>query len=412
MMEEKALQTYLKTRATHSSSAIRSEGLLSLLAKQDNILSYDDDGAAHITIDGILTPNGPDIIDRLYGVEGTSYKGIITSLQEADAEMDNPKTPIYMHVNSPGGMVFGAEATAATVVSVAGHRPVVAINEGLMASAALWISSGATRIESRGRSTLTGSVGAIMTTVEYDIDGINIYNFVNPESPHKAPDPSTEEGAQVFVDMVSSMYAVFRDDLVAGRAGRTTIEKVESLKGAVVTANEAIKVGLMDGITGGAVKDNTPAIAAGNEDGSVEVSAQDRDREEIMNLSEFLKENPAAKSEMDALISQARSEGEQAARESHANTVAKLKPIMDGEYPERVKTACADAVAGTRSVESVFDLVAIFDEIKAQKEGADSDAEQEDMPDTPASGPEVKTKADESMARDAEWNKTIMGLLG
>jgi hypothetical protein len=268
------------------------------------------------------------------------------------------------------------------------------------------------KIESRGRSTLTGSVGAIMTTVEYDIDGINIYNFVNPESPHKAPDPSTEEGAQVFVDMVSSMYRVFRDDLVSGRAGRTTVDKVESLKGAVVTADEAIKVGLIDGITGGAVTNNTPAIAAGNEDGSVEVSAQDRDREDIMNLSEFLKENPAAKSEMDALISQARSEGEQAARESHANTVAKLKPFMDGDYPERVKTACADAVVGTRSVESVLDLVAIFDEIKAQKEGADSDAEQDEIPDTPASGPEVKTKSDYDASRDAEWNKTIIGLLG
>jgi len=411
-MEEITLRTYLKTRAQISSAGIHAESLLPLLAKDEDILSYDDDGAAHISVEGILTPNGPDAIDRLFGAEGTSYKKIITSLLEADAEMEDVRKPIYMHVNSPGGMVFGAEATAATVASIAGHRPIVAINEGLMASAALWISSGATRIESRGRSTLTGSVGAIITTVEYDIDGINVYNFVNPESPNKAPDPSTEEGAQVYVDMVSSIYSVFRDDLVNGRAGRTTIDKIESLKGSVVTADDAIRVGLMDGITGGAVKDNTPAIAAGIEDGSAEVSAQDRDREDIMNLSEFLKENPAAKTEMDALISQARSEGEQAARESHANTVAKLKPFMDGSYPERVKTACADAISGSRSVESVLDLVAIFDEIKAQKEGADSDVEQDEMPDTPASGPELKRDADQAAARDAEWNKSIISLLG
>ena len=84
---------------------------------------------------------------------------------------------------------------------------------------------------------------------------------------------------------------------------------------------------------------------------------------------------------------------------------------MDGEYPERVKTACADAISGTRSVESVLDLVAIFDEIKAAHQGKASDDEQDEMPETPSAGPEVKPKADDAMKRDAEWNKAINGLL-
>ena len=409
-MEEIPLRTYLTNRAKITGTEFQaSNGLLSLLKPGKNILSFADDGSAHIDIEGVLTPNGPDAIDKLFGATGTSYKQVMSSLYDADEAMDDADTPIILHVNSPGGTVNGAEATAALVSDIASRRPVYAINEGVMASAALWISSGATEIATRGRSPLTGSAGALATVVQYNSDDLKIYNFTNPQSPNKVPDPSTDEGAQVYVDRVSAIYSVFRDDLIAGRNGRTTVEKVEGLKGAVVTAKGAIEVGLVDRIIDNDTDLYTPAAVAGNKDGN---AVRAWDREEKMNLSELLKEHPEAKAELEAQISQARSEGEKAAADRHAETVAKLKPFMDGEYPERVKTACADAISGTRSVESVLDLVAIFDEIKATHQGKASDDEQDEMPETPSAGPEVKPKADEAVKRDAEWNKAINGLLG
>jgi hypothetical protein len=63
-------------------------------------------------------------------------------------------------------------------------------------------------------------------------------------------------------------------------------------------------------------------------------------------------------------------------------------------------------------VESVLDLVAVFDELKANYQSKESDAELSDIPDTPSAGPNVEPKEDESAKRDAEWNKAIKGLLG
>ncbi len=408
MMEETSLRTYLTNRY-RTDIDLRADSFISAMSMASDILTRDEGGYAHIHIEGVLTPDGPDPIDVFFGAKGTSYKKIIASLYEADES--SPKgDPIFLHVDSPGGMVRGAEATASAVADVASRRPVISVNQGVMASAALWAASPSTEIVSLGRSTLTGSIGAVATVVEYKSGSIRIHNFVNPESPDKVADPATDEGAKVFQDRVSSIYSIFRADLIAGRSGRTTVEKVESLRGNAVTAAEAMKVGLIDRVVGAGDSLYTPASMAGNEDGSV--SAEARDREEKMNLSEFLKEHPEAQAELEARISQARSEGENEARERHASIVAKLKPIMEGNYPERVKTACADAISGTRSVDSVLDLVAIFDEIRASHEGEISDEEQEDMPDTPASGPESKSGSDEAMKRDSEWNEAIKRLLG
>lgn len=409
MMEETRLHEYLHARARINISDISGFGGLEELLAPKPVLSWDDTGAPHLAIEGILSPEGPDLIDRIMGENGTSYKDIIEALYEADAEL-KPGKPIFAHFNTPGGLTRGAEATYAAFEEVSSRRPVVAINEGLLASAGLWLAAGATEIRSAGRSTLTGSVGALQTVVKKDSPEIKVYNFTNPESPNKAPDPATKEGAQVFVDRVQSIYNVFRDDLLKGRKGRATKASVEALKGAVVAAEEAIQAGLIDTIIGFGVKeDNTPAARAGELVGVPDL--QGKDREENMILSEYLKAYPSAKVEIDALVSQARSEGDQAARTRQAEVVAKLKPIMEADYPQRVKTVCADAIAGTRSVDEVLDLVAIFDEIKAKDASARAKEEEDTLPETPASPPKAKTEAEELAARDAEWNKLIVDQL-
>ena len=411
MLDEVTLGAYLTARARVNPGEVTAGSILSGATSVKEIMSYDSDGKAHIAIDGVLSQNGPDIIDMIIGQDGTGYRQIVSSLLKAHGDYldaNDTDSPIFLHVNSPGGLVSGAEVTAAAVRRVADKRPVYAINEGTMASAALWVSSGATDILSNGRSTQTGSVGAIASVLEHDNDKLKLWTFVNPESPDKIPDPSTEDGAQVFIDRASSIYSIFRDDLIAGRRGRTTVKSIESLRGAVVTADRAKEAGLIDGIIKAGESFITPAEA-----GKVGIAASAaEDREENMNLSELLQEHPEVKAELDTLISQARAEGDKAAVDRQSAIVAQLKPIMDAGYPERVKTACADAIVGTRSIDSVLDLVSLFDEIRAVEDGRRSDEEQEDMPDTPSSGPEIKAKADDSLRRDAEWNEAIKGLLG
>lgn len=409
MMEESLLRTYLTNRQKFDASILASADITQFASGDTDILAYSGEHA-NISVQGILTPDGPDLIDRIVGNKGTSYKAIISALYEADEELDSKDSAIFLQVNSPGGDINGAEATAAAVADVASRRPVIAVNGGIMASAALWISSGAHHIMSNGRSTLTGSIGAIATVVDHTGGDIKIHNFVNPESPNKAPDPSTDEGAQAYIDMVSGIYSIFRDDLISGRNGRTDVKRIESLRGAVVTAEKAMEVGLIDSIVNQGPHNLYTLAKGAGEDGSV--SAETQRTEEEMNLKDLLKEHPEAKAELDAQVLQARSEGEKAAMDRQAKLVAQLKPFMDGQYPERVKTACADAISGIRSVDSVLDLIAIFDEIKASADAKNSDEEQEVMPETPSAGPEIKTRVDDAVSRDAQWNESIKALLG
>lgn len=412
MMELAALQEYLTSRTKIDLSDIKVDaGILEKLGMSSDVLTYGEDGAAHIRMEGPLTPNGPDLLDVIMGVGGTSYKSVIEAVQKAEARFadeEDAATPIYLHVNSPGGLVSGAEATAAAVASAAAKRPLIAINEGALASAALWVASGATEIRSAGRSTWTGSVGAVMTVEKPDTGELKVFDFVNPESVDKVPDPETDAGAAVYEERVRAMYTIFRDDLLAGRGDRTTKEKVEALKGTVVTAPDAIKAGLIDSIIGNAVDiERTPVAIAGNMDG---VSGDsETGREENMNLKECLAKYPALKAEIDALALQARSEGKAEALTEQSEIVAKLKPFMEGDtYPKRVQVACAGAIAGTRSVDSVLDLVAIFDEIKGQEEAEASAEEEEEIPGVPSATPVENAPK----AADDGWNDSIKALMG
>lgn len=412
MMERTALREYLTNRAKIEVSSVDCNAdMLAAIRAASEILTYDSDGAAHITINGALSAEGPDIIDILFGAGGTSYKAIISALEAASARFDEEgdvTTPIYLHVSSPGGTIDMAEATAAAVSAASAVRPVIAINEGMVASAALWIASGASEIRSSARSTWTGSVGAVLTVTKPDSTGIQVFDFVNPESPDKAPNPETPEGAEVFIDRVKAVYGIFLEDLIKGRAGKTSVEAVESLKGRVVTAQDAIKIGLIDRIIGNAVDINrTPVAITGKMDG-VSDNAE-TGREENMKLAEYLEKHPAAKAELDALASEAREEGAAEARTAQAEMVAKLKPFMEGNaYPKRVQVACADALAGKRSVTSVLDLVALFDEIKGSNEANESDQEGEELGDTPPMSPgDLQPKAE-----DDGWNNSIKSLLG
>lgn len=412
MMELASLQEYLTSRAKIDFAEIEAnDGLLALLGKASDILTYGDDGSAHIQMTGPLTPDGPDIIDIILGAGGTSYKGIISSLQEAEAKFEDVKdatTPTFIHSNSPGGLVSGAEATSVAVTAYASKRPLIVINEGVLASAALWVACGATEICSAGRSTWTGSIGAVMTVTKPDTGELKVFNFVNPESKAKIPDPEDDAGAKVYEERVRAMYCIFREDFLAGRRGKATQAGIEGLNGTVVTAPDAITVGLIDSIIGNAVDiDNRSAAIVGQMDG---VSANaETGREETMNLAEYLAKYPAAKAEVDALTVQAGIDGMKDAVSAQALIVAKLKPFMESDaYPKRVQAACVEAIAGERNVTSVLDLVALFEQIKGEETASLSEEELANLPETPAAPPEDNAP----VAEDEGWNDNIKSLLG
>jgi signal peptide peptidase SppA len=149
----------------------------------------------------------------------TSYEGIKAQL---DAALADPKvTAIVLDVHSPGGEVIGAFELGDAVRAAAVVKPVVAVANGMMASAAYAISAGATRIVA-APSAVVGSIGVVMMHADYsrrlDKEGITV--TLLHAGAHKVDgnpfEPLTD---QVKADLQAEINAVY-DQFIATVAKR------------------------------------------------------------------------------------------------------------------------------------------------------------------------------------------------
>jgi signal peptide peptidase SppA len=112
-------------------------------------------GIAVVPVMGAMSRRGDFFTDIL---GWATYEGIAATVSELAA--DRSVARIVLRVDSPGGTVFGIEEAAQAVSDAAKRKPVVAVVDGLAASAAYWVISGATEIVAAPGSEL-GSIGII-----------------------------------------------------------------------------------------------------------------------------------------------------------------------------------------------------------------------------------------------------------
>jgi capsid assembly protease len=120
-----------------------------------------DGGVAIITITGSLVNRGA-WVGASSGL--TSYEGIAHQIESAARD---PKVKaIILDMDSPGGEAAGAFETAALVRAVNAVKPTYAAINGMAASAAYALASGARAIVSMP-SGLAGSIGVVMLHADY-----------------------------------------------------------------------------------------------------------------------------------------------------------------------------------------------------------------------------------------------------
>ncbi len=122
--------------------------------------------------------NGSVAVLPLYGTLGQKM-GLLQSFSGGTATeqfggafrqavADPNVSAIVMDVDSPGGSVFGVQELWQTIMESRGQKPIVAVANSTMASAAYWISSAAGEIV----VTPGGEVGSIGVVAEHqDISG-------------------------------------------------------------------------------------------------------------------------------------------------------------------------------------------------------------------------------------------------
>lgn len=204
------------------------------------------DGVGIITIVGELVNRGA-WIGASSGL--VSYEGINHQLSSAAAD---PMTKsILLDIESPGGEAVGAFECAAMVRKAAATKPVVAVVNGMAASAGYAIASGATRIVTTPTG-LSGSIGVVMMHLDYSkmLADVGVEPSFIFAGDHKvdgnAYEPLPDAVRVQFQSEIDAFYGLFIETVAMGRGARLTAEKARATQARVVMGEAAVGAGLAD----------------------------------------------------------------------------------------------------------------------------------------------------------------------
>lgn len=158
---------------------------------------------------------------------------------------------VAVAVNSGGGTVMGVTDLASAMGALAKAKPTIVVANGVLASAAYWVSAGATEIV----ATPTAIVGSIAvrlvmddTSVMFEKAGISRRVIVSDGDTLKAAGGDgvklSDDAIKQAEGMIAEPAEMFRNAVATGR--KMSVETVKSFKGGVFAANAALAVKLVD----------------------------------------------------------------------------------------------------------------------------------------------------------------------
>ncbi len=384
------IETWLNGRERATADQVAEanrQGALALTAgPAEEIFQIDRaNGIGYITVSGPLSKAGPDWWDIFFGMGGAAYGEIEAAVELLDGESGVEK--IVMLADSGGGEVFGADDVWQAMNNAT--TPIEVVNTGMVASAMLWIASGGDTITASSPVNQQGSLGVVIAGVDYsEMDkkiGIQEWSIISENAPGKWPDPLSKEGQAELQKRVDDIESVFIQRVAAGRG--VSVEKIKSDfgRGGMLIAEEAIKVGMIDGITPGASLGKTPGTTP-EITGSNPAANQNKENSMDLSLTDFLAQNAQAQKEHDRLLAAERSAGKAEAEDRQKKIAAKAGGILDSPaYGEAVKKHAIKALMGEGSIESLDIVVTLADEMKADAKLALAAGETDATGDTPPS---------------------------
>jgi capsid assembly protease len=205
-------------------------------------------GVAVIPLMGVIVPRA-NLMTDLSG--GTSVTDFMQSFMAAVADPD--VGAIVLDVDSPGGSVDLIPESAARIRAARGSKPILAVSDTMMASAAYYLGSQADEVYVTP-SGLIGSIGVYAT--HYDQSGLNEKVGVKPTlvsagkyktelNPTEAP---SEEGIAHLQSIVDDAYQQFTLDVAKGRGASVADVRGGYGEGRVLTAKMGVREHLADGV--------------------------------------------------------------------------------------------------------------------------------------------------------------------
>jgi len=185
-----------------------------------------------------------------------SAMGLETSSETFAGWMDdlasNPQVgAIVIDIDSPGGTVSGVSSVTDKIHSLRGTKPIIAVVNDLMASAAYWIGSAADEIVADPES-LTGSIGVFGMHADYSkaleeqgikVTFISAGKFKVEGNPYE---PLSDEAKAYEQSQVDDYYESFIDSVARNRGVSASKVKADFGQGRIFTAKRAKEAGLVD----------------------------------------------------------------------------------------------------------------------------------------------------------------------
>ncbi len=227
------------------------------LAKQHNTVAVTiKDGEALINTRTVEIREGVAIIPvhsvifrRASMFDGISdYAASVQTLaKDFNAALNNPNVKaILFDFDTPGGEVNGISELAHMIYAARNIKPVYAYVGDMCASAGLWLAVACQKIYAYKTATV-GSIGVLAIA---DVSKpLNRKRFTSEQSPDKALPADTARGEILIQKEINKAAGMFIDDVAMMRG--VTVETVSNDfgKGAMLFADEAVEVGLIDGIS-------------------------------------------------------------------------------------------------------------------------------------------------------------------
>lgn len=203
-------------------------------------------GVAIITVTGSLVNRGA-WVGASSGL--TSYEGVQHQLKRAAAHVDVKE--ILLDLHSPGGEAVGAFETAAMVREINAGKRVTALVNGMAASAAYAIASGAGEIVTT-ETGVSGSIGVVLLHADYSrrLANEGITPTLIFAGAHKVDgnpfQPLTDSVQGDLQAEVDAFYTAFLNTVAAGRGARLTVEKARATEARTMIGSAAVDAGLAD----------------------------------------------------------------------------------------------------------------------------------------------------------------------
>jgi len=187
------------------------------------------------------------LMTALFGGSSTERFGRMLDETAADASVG----AIVLEVDSPGGSVAGVPELAVKVAAAKAKKPVVAVANGMMASAAYWIGSQASELV----VTPSGEVGSIgVWSMHTDLsealakEGVKV--TLISAGPHKTElnpyEPPSLEALEYEQQQVDRYYGEFVDAVADGRRKTAATVRKEMGGGRLVGPKAALAAGMAD----------------------------------------------------------------------------------------------------------------------------------------------------------------------